>query len=78
MIKNRGIKNIKKISDGPGKLTIAFGITKKEHSVDMTKKSSIYIEEGIKPKKIKTGPRIGISKGLDKMWNFSINPKDYF
>ena len=78
MIKNRGIKNIKKISDGPGKLTIAFDITKNEHNIDMTKKSSIYIEEGIKPKKIKSGPRIGISKGLDKMWNFSINPKDYF
>ena len=35
-------------------------------------------EISIKPKKIKTGSRIGISKGLEKMWNFSINPKDYF
>jgi len=78
MMRNRGIKNIDKISDGPGKFTMAFGITKDEHNEDMTKKSSIYIKEGIKPKKIKANPRIGISKGLDKMWNFSINPKDYF
>jgi len=78
MIKNRGIKNIDRISDGPGKLTIAFGITKEEHNKDMTKKSSIYIKDGIKPKKIKSGPRVGISKGLDKKWNFRINPKDYF
>ena len=78
MIKNRGIKNINKISDGPGKLTMAFDITKNEHNKDITKKSSIYIKDGIKPKKIKSGPRIGISKGLDKMWNYSISPKDYF
>jgi DNA-3-methyladenine glycosylase len=78
MIKNRGLKNIDKISDGPGKLTIALDITKNEHNKDITKKSSIYIKDGIKPKKIKAGPRIGISKGLDKKWNFSINPKDYF
>ena len=57
---------------------MAFGVTKKEHNKDITKKSSIYIKDGIKPKRIKTGPRIGISKGLDKKWNFSINPKDYF
>ena len=78
MMKNRGMDNIDKISDGPGKLTIAFVITKKQHNKDMTKESSIYIKDGIKPKKIKVGPRIGISKGLEKMWNFSINPKDYF
>ena len=77
-MKNRGMDNIDKISDGPGKLTIAFVITKKQHNKDMTKESSIYIKDGIKPKKIKVGPRIGISKGLEKMWNFSINPKDYF
>ena len=78
MRKNRGIDKVEKISDGPGKLTIAFGITKDQHNKDMTKKSSIYIKDGIKPKKIKAGPRIGISKGLGKMWNFSIDPKDYF
>ena len=78
MMKNRGIDKVEKNSDGPGKLTIAFGITKDQHNKDMTKKSSIYIKDGIKPKKIKAGPRIGISKGLGKMWNFSIDPKDYF
>jgi len=78
MIKNRKIKNINKISDGPGKLTIAMKITMKEHNKNLMKKSSIYITDGIKPKKIIISSRIGISKGLDKKWNFSINPKDYF
>ena len=78
MMKNRGVENLDRISDGPGKLTIAFGITKEEHNKDMTRKSSLYIKDGIKPKKIKSGPRVGISKVLDKKWNFSINTKDYF
>jgi len=78
MIKNRGIKDIKKITNGPGKLTMAMNISMKENNVDLTKKSSIYISEGIIPKKIKKLPRIGISKAMDKKWNFSINAKDYF
>ena len=78
MIKNRGVKNLSKISDGPGKLTIAMKITMNEHNKNLMKKSSIYITDGIKPTKIKSSSRIGISKGLDKKWNFSILPKDYF
>ena len=78
MIKNRGVKNIKRISDGPGKLTIAMDITMKQHNKDLTKKSIIYISDGIKPKKIYKKSRIGISKGLKKQWNFSINVRDHF
>ena len=78
MIKNRGMKDINKITNGPGKLTMAMNISMKENNLDLTKKSSIYISEGIIPKKIKKLPRIGISKAIDKKWNFSINSKDYF
>jgi DNA-3-methyladenine glycosylase len=78
MIKNRGIKDIYKITNGPGKLTMAMNISMKENNIDLTKKSSIYISDGIIPKKIIKSPRIGISKAIDKKWNFSINTKDYF
>ena len=77
MIKNRGIKDVNKITNGPGKLTLAIDVTMKENNIDLTKKSSIYISKGITPKKIKKLPRVGISKAIDKEWNFSINPKDY-
>ena len=78
MIKNRGMKDTNEITNGPGKLTMAMCISMKENNIDLTKKSSIYISEGITPKKIKKLPRVGISKAIDKEWNFSINPKDYF
>ena len=78
MTKNRGMKDMNEITNGPGKLTMAMNISIKENNIDLTKKSSIYISEGITPKKIKRLPRVGISKAIDKEWNFSINPKNYF
>ena len=78
MIKNRGVKNIQNISNGPGKLTIAMDITMKLHNKDLTKKSELYIREGIRTKKIHQKSRVGISKRLEKQSNFSINVKDYF
>ncbi len=78
MMRNRGSKNTENISNGPGKLTIAMGITMKQHNIDLTKKSELYISEGIMPKKINQKSRIGISQGMEKQWNFSINIKDYF
>jgi DNA-3-methyladenine glycosylase len=47
MIKNRGINDLNKITNGPGKLTQAMNITKEQNNIDLTKKSSIYISEGI-------------------------------
>ena len=78
MKKNRGVKNMKDISNGPGKLTIAMGISMKQHNKDLTKKSELFISDGIKPKKIYQKSRIGISKGVEKQWNFSMNVKDHF
>ena len=78
MMKNRGMKNIYSISNGPGKLTIAMGITMKQHNQDLTKKSELYISNGIRPQKIHQKSRVGISKGLEKQWNFSISIKDHF
>ena len=78
MVKNRGINDLNKITNGPAKITMAMDISMKENNIDMTKNSSIYISEGISIRKIKKLPRVGISKAKEKEWNFSINSKDYF
>ncbi len=72
MQENRGNVDLTNISNGPAKLAQALAITKKDYGVDLTKKSELYIAEGIKPKKITSSPRIGISKAVDKLWNFKI------
>ena len=48
-----------------------------------TRKQKTFAEEisaslNMKPKKINQKSRVGISKGIEKQWNFSINIKDYF
>ena len=77
MEKNRRVDDIKKLADGPGKLTQAMGITMKQYGEDLTKKTGLYISDGMKISKTIQKSRIGISKGLDKHWNFSFNVNDY-
>ena len=78
MEENRKTDKFSNLTNGPGKLTQALNITVRDYGIDMTKKSKLYITTGISPRKINSKPRIGITKAIDKKWNFSINSKDYF
>ena len=73
--KNRGMTNLKNLTNGPAKLTQGLEITKECYGTDLTKDLKLYIEDGIKPRKIYESPRIGIKKATDKLWNFKINIK---
>jgi len=70
MQENRGNVNLKNLTNGPAKLSQALNITKDHYGIDITKKSKLYITDGIKPKKIITSPRVGISNATEKLWNF--------
>jgi len=69
---NRGKNNLENLTNGPAKLTQALEITKDHYGIDLTKKSQIYIEEGIENKKIKKSNRVGIKEGKEMLWNFKI------
>ena len=66
------IKGIKNLTNGPGKLCKALGITKALNGTDINDK--IKILEGIKIKKsqIKSSSRIGIKKAQHLEWRFFI------
>jgi DNA-3-methyladenine glycosylase len=72
MIKNRKIKSLNNLTNGPAKLTQALSITKKQYGEDLTTSSILYITQGVKVKKISANPRIGIKNGIDRLWNFKI------
>ena len=72
MQENRVSKDIKNLTNGPAKITQALDITKEHYGIDLTKKSEIYITEGIKVKKIAESQRVGIKKGKELLWNFKI------
>ena len=67
----RPVENILLLTSGPGKLTQALNITSALNGIDMTNSGSeIHIEEGKRPKRIITTPRIGITRAVDKEWRF--------
>ena len=60
------------LTNGPGKFTQAFGLTKKHNGTDLCwKEQKIYIAEtGYEPLTIIATPRIGISRAKEKLWRF--------
>ncbi len=60
-------------TNGPGKLTRAFEITRKLNSLPLHPDTGLWLENGIKPVKIKTTPRIGIDYAREwkhKPWRY--------
>lgn len=74
MIKNRKVKNIFKLTNGPGKLTKALKINKELNGIFVTENESpIIIIEGMKEEiEICSSYRIGVSKDLKKKLRFFI------
>ena len=61
------------LTNGPGKLTKAFGINKSLNRVDLTKAGALFITSGSE-EALRTvrSTRIGIREGTDRLWRFYI------
>ncbi|HAJ95968.1 MAG TPA: DNA-3-methyladenine glycosylase [Actinobacteria bacterium] len=74
MRKRRKVSDKKRLTDGPGKLTIAMGISGADNGIDMTAgESSLYIGEDPDRKSrpiIENTSRIGITDGKEKMLRY--------
>ncbi|NIS15016.1 MAG: 3-methyladenine DNA glycosylase, partial [Aliifodinibius sp.] len=73
MHKNRDTDVIMNLTNGPGKLCNAFGLTTAHSGIDMTKNVIFLEDDGYKPGKIIRTERIGIKNGRDKKWRFLID-----
>ncbi len=64
-------KRIADLTNGPGKLCTAFGITLSQNAVDMVNSDALYIEDvGKTVTDYRVTPRIGITKAAEKPWRF--------
>lgn len=62
---------------GPGKLTQALGIGLEDNGADLSRDPFLLLpREGREPE-IVTGPRIGISKAVERPWRFSLAGSPY-
>ncbi len=77
MKQRRGTKDIKNLTNGPAKLTQAFGITLKENGKPLSGTFSIENAPSLSNELISTGPRIGINQATGLPWRFWITGNPY-
>ena len=76
MARLRGLSNDakpKELTGGPGRLCEALGISREAvNGMDLTARSSQLkiVDDGDRPRNIKVGPRIGITKAADSPLRF--------
>jgi DNA-3-methyladenine glycosylase len=62
------------LADGPGKLCQALGITGEDDGVDLLAGGDIrLVPSGPTPPAIRTTPRVGISKAVERPWRFVVD-----
>jgi DNA-3-methyladenine glycosylase len=71
MIKRRGTKKIENLCNGPGKLTQAFGITRKHNNISLINGVIGVYDSKAKPE-IRSSTRIGLSAGKELELRFFI------
>jgi DNA-3-methyladenine glycosylase len=75
MQQNRGITDIKNLTNGPGKLAQAMGIKNTGFSGKTLNHSSIWLEppdQAVGPSNIVTASRVGIKHAIELPWRFYI------
>lgn len=71
MQETRGVRNLRNLCSGPGKLCQALGISTKQNGISLfDSELRIAIPDDSKIYSIETDCRIGISKASDRKWRF--------
>jgi len=71
MRRRRGMADERALCSGPGKLAEALGVTHKHNGLALDRKPFELRARAEKPE-IVTGPRIGISKAVEKPWRYGL------
>jgi DNA-3-methyladenine glycosylase len=72
MVKNRGIADAGRLTNGPGKLTKSLSIDGSFNGEDLVTSKRLYVLDREEPARVKASARIGISKGLELQWRFFV------
>jgi DNA-3-methyladenine glycosylase len=72
MKRNRGLDDMSRLADGPGKLTRALKIDRELNGEDVICSSRLFLESGTIPKTISMSSRVGINAGRSFKWRFYV------
>jgi len=70
MRERRGDRPDHDLCSGPGKLTEALGIGLEMNAADLSRDPFLLLSPEGEPPPVATGPRIGITKAVDRPWRF--------
>lgn len=70
MRERRGPKPDEQLCSGPGKLTEALGIGLESNDADLSRDPFLLLPPAGAAPKVVVGPRIGITKAVDRPWRF--------
>lgn len=71
MAARRGGATGPRLTSGPGRLAVAFGITQADNGRPLDT-PPLWIEPGEAPARVVAGPRIGVRRGEPRPWRFGI------
>jgi len=70
MMRQRGVRRVEDLADGPAKLTRALKIDGKMDGEDLAESRRLFLERGPSVKAIGVSSRVGISRGAEHKWRF--------
>lgn len=65
------------LTNGPGKLTQAFGVDGRFHGADLTQPPLYFADDGAPAPPVATSSRIGLTRGVDRMYRFYVPAHPY-
>lgn len=71
MIARRGLADVRKLAAGPGRLCQALGVDACQNNLPMTA-PPFRLEPPSRPVSVLEGPRIGITKAVDRPWRYGL------
>jgi DNA-3-methyladenine glycosylase len=74
MAKLRERASPRDLCSGPARWCQAFAVDRDLDGVDLVEKAAIWIERGISPSGVVSGPRVGVKKGAERDWRFRPTP----
>jgi DNA-3-methyladenine glycosylase len=72
MRRNRGISEVVRLANGPGRLTKAMSIDGSFNGEDLVKSRRLYVLDRKELAAVRVSARIGISKGKERQWRYSV------
>ncbi len=77
MMRNRGLDDLNRLADGPGKLTRALKIDWNLNGEDVVRSDRLFLESSRMRRRIGVSSRVGISAGKTFKWRFYVRGSEF-